>query len=151
MHDDGVPVRPPSDEDFGAEFGRHVGGVNDVLDRDGQAVERSWRTARRAGVVHTFGRCKRRVRIEMGEGAKLGVKRCDAIEKRAHCLGRGEFAPTHAVDQRAGRLVQNGVVHLRALRGRRPDKQACEQPLDHPVACGGVENEQNRNQEHPVQ
>jgi hypothetical protein len=42
-YDDGVPVRPPSSEDFGAKFGRHVGGIDDVLDRDRQAMERSWR------------------------------------------------------------------------------------------------------------
>jgi hypothetical protein len=43
------------------------------------------------------------------------------------------------------------MTHLRALRGRRPDEQAREQPLDHPVACRSVEDEQNRDHEHPVQ
>ena len=151
VHDDGVPLGPASSEMFSAEFGRHVARVDDVLDGDGQAMERSWRYARRSRLVDAFGRCKRGVRIEIGEGAELGVKGCDAIEKRAHRLDRGEFAATHAVDQRTCGLVRNRVVHLCALRGRRPDEQAREQPLDRPVACRGVENEQNRDQEHPVQ
>ena len=46
-----------------------------------------------------FGRRKRRVRIEISEGAELRVKGCDAIEKRSHRLDCREFAPTHAVDQ----------------------------------------------------
>ena len=58
-HDRRVPLRPPSGEDLAAEFGRHVGGVNDVLDRDGQAVERSKRKARRHRRVSLFGRGQR--------------------------------------------------------------------------------------------
>ena len=42
-------------------------------------------------------------------------------------------------------------AHLCALRGRRPDEQARKQPLNRPVAGRGVEDEQNRDQEHPVE
>ena len=118
VHDRRVPSGPASSEEFCAEFGRHVGGVDDVLDGDRQAMERSWRTACRPRLVDAFGPCERGVRIKIGESPELGVKRCDAVEKRAHRRDRGEFASTHAIDQRTGGLIQNRVLHLRALRGR---------------------------------
>ena len=115
VHDDSVPLRPPSSEYFCAEFGRHVRGVDDVLDSDGQAMKRPWRYASRPRLVDAFGRRKRGVRIEIGEGAQLRFKSGDAIEKRAHRLDGGEFAPTHAVDQRTRGHVQQSGHSIYAL------------------------------------
>src|SRR5258708_33942733 len=68
VHDDRVPFGPASSEKISAEFGRHVGGADDVVDGEGETMERSWRTARRPRVVDALRPCESEARSGRGEG-----------------------------------------------------------------------------------
>src|SRR5262249_10849854 len=98
-HHGRVPPRPAPGGERGAELGREIGGVDDVLDRDRDAVERTERTTLRAALVEGARLTERGVAIEMGEGADLAVPRVDAIEAGADILLRRERA---AGDLRGG-------------------------------------------------
>jgi hypothetical protein len=66
-----------------AELGRIIRGVDDVLDRDRDAVQRPERMALEAAFVEFARLGKRMVAVEMGEGLDLAVERLDALEAGA--------------------------------------------------------------------
>ena len=87
-HAGGIGTRPVALVDGRAVGGRHVGGVDDVLDADGHAVQRA---ARRFAVARPrLGH--RPVAIEIGPGADLALARGDAVEARPHQVLRGDLA-----------------------------------------------------------
>ncbi len=97
-------------KNLAAEFGRHVGRVDDVLDRDRQAVERPEREAGSFGRVGLFGCGQRRLRREIGEGADVLLPLLDAAEIEAHRLDRARFPAPQALDE-----VERGVASARRI------------------------------------
>ena len=65
--DGGVMPWPASGGERGTEFGRIVRGVDDVLDRDRNAVQRAERVAQHTALVEHPRLRKHMLAIEMGE------------------------------------------------------------------------------------
>ena len=86
----------------GAELGRIVRGVDDVLDRDRNAVQRAERVAQRAALVERARLRQHMLAVEMSERPDLAVERVDAIEAGAGIvLGRsGQRAPSRGQRRR---------------------------------------------------
>ena len=79
-HGRGVGARTMARVDRGVVFGRHVRGVEHVLDAHGHAVQR---TARRR-FVERAGLCERCVAGDVHPGFELTVARGDALETGRH-------------------------------------------------------------------
>ena len=91
--DGGVMPWPASGGERGTEFGRIVRGVDDVLDRDRNAVQRAERVAQHTALVEHARLRKHMLAIEMGERSDLAVERFDASETGAGIgLGRNRAA-----------------------------------------------------------
>jgi hypothetical protein len=63
-----------------AVLGRHIAGIDDVLQPDRYAVERPDRLARAAQLVRGAGLLERTVLVEEGPGLHLRLERADALE-----------------------------------------------------------------------
>ena len=85
-----------------APFGRHVEGVDDVLDAERHAGER----AALAAVVEGAGRGKRRVRIDMRPGVHLALARGDAVEAGARHRLAGGARPGRSLRRSRSRSVR---------------------------------------------
>ena len=123
-HDRRVALRPPSREDLAAEFGRHVGCVNDVLDRDWQAVERPKRKAGGFGRVGLFGGGQRRLRRQIGEGADVVLPLLDAAEIEAHRLDRARFPAPQALDEVERGFASSHRIHRATSAGDQASSRA---------------------------
>ena len=66
-----------------AVLGRHVGGVDDVLQADRHAVQRADRLARAPALVGGARLVERELLVEEGPGLHLGLERADALEAGA--------------------------------------------------------------------
>src|SRR5262249_57425636 len=66
----------------GAVFGRHVGGLDDVLDADRHAIDLRARSARTPARGRLVGSRARTLEVEIDEGADLGLE-CGDIGKAA--------------------------------------------------------------------
>ena len=82
----GVAGRPASLEDGAAVLGRHVGGVDDVLDADGDAMQRADALACPARRVGRLRLLERALAVEERPGADLRLERIDAGEAGANQL-----------------------------------------------------------------
>src|SRR5262249_56461649 len=75
----------------GAVFGRHVGGLDDVLDADGHAIDLRARPARPPARARLVGGRARTLEVEIDEGADLGLEQGDigkaALEEVARRIG----------------------------------------------------------------
>ena len=87
-HGGGIAVRAPPGKQRRAAFGRIVGGIEDVLDADRNAVQRTDRQPIAATLVERARLRERVVTVEMDEGVDLVVERRDAIEAGTDILGR---------------------------------------------------------------
>src|ERR1700739_4731927 len=77
----------------GAELGRIIRSVDDVLDRDWDAVQRPERVALRAPLVEPAGLGQRMLAVEMDERLDLAINRFNAVEAGARIiLGRNGTA-----------------------------------------------------------
>ncbi len=105
-----VLARPPAPVERAAALGGHVGGVEDVLDADGHAVQRPEPGARIARGVGIAGGGERKLRIHEGPRAHQGVSTLDAFEARFHQRQRSDF-PAGDRRRRAagGELVERQV------------------------------------------
>src|SRR5262249_43954864 len=79
-NDRGVVAWPAAGTNRRAELGRIIRGVDDVLDRDRNTVQRPDRAAFRAALVECARLRKHAVAIDMDERPDLAVDRLDAIE-----------------------------------------------------------------------
>ena len=93
----GILLRTPAGVEGRAIFGRHVFRVEDVLDRDRQAVERADRPPGLAMLVDRLGLGQRVVRVQVGPGLDPGIDRLDARQVGGDQLLGGDVA--------AGQLV----------------------------------------------
>jgi hypothetical protein len=91
-HDRGVGARPPPGMEHRAVLGRHVGGVDDVLDADRQAVQGPERPAALALLVGGARLPERVLRVEERPGLDLGLARLDPLQAGLDELLRGEPA-----------------------------------------------------------
>ena len=82
----GVDLRPVAGIDRRAVFGRHVGGVENVLERDRQAAQRLVLEAGR------LRRLARAVEVERDEGADSALARGDRLGAQVDRLRGREFA-----------------------------------------------------------
>src|SRR5919204_6670086 len=82
-HDGGVVTGAAARRERRAELGRIIGGVDDVLDRDRNAVQPPERMALEAAFVEFARLGKRMLAVEMGEGLDLAVACLDALEASA--------------------------------------------------------------------
>jgi hypothetical protein len=77
----------------GAHAGRHVGGFDDVLDADGQAVDRRERGAAGVALRRCIGRAARAGQVEVLERLDLAFAGLDdgdaALEQRARRIAAG--------------------------------------------------------------
>ena len=94
-----VAVRPAAGVQHGAVLGRHVGGVEDVLDADRNAVQRPHRLAVGAGFVERARLAAGVLRIEKGPGLDVAVDLLDAGEAGFRYLLGGNGAVTQRGDR----------------------------------------------------
>ena len=111
--DGGVVPGPASGGERRTELGRIVRGVDDVLDRDRNAVQRTERVALHAALVERARLREHMLAIEMGERPDLAVERFDARETGAGIgLGGnragGDFGGSLARGQRHKPIVGHG-------------------------------------------
>ena len=109
----GVVPRPAAAADRRAEFGRVIRGIDDVLDRDRDAVQRPDRVALRAALVERARLRERVLAVEMDERLDLAVEGFDAVETGADIiLGRngaaGDFRCGLGRGQRRQPIVGHG-------------------------------------------
>jgi len=91
--DGGVTPGPASGGERGAKLGRIIRGVDDILDRDRNAVQRAKRVAQRAALVERACLRQHVLAVEMNERPDLAVERLDAGEAGAGIvLGRNRPA-----------------------------------------------------------
>src|SRR5262249_58251712 len=84
---------PPARRERRSEFGRVIRGVDDVLDRDRNAVQRAEGVALRAALVERARLRERVLAVEMDERFDLAVESFDAVETSAGIiLGRNGAA-----------------------------------------------------------
>src|SRR5260370_36456841 len=70
-----IPFGAEAGEQRRAVFGRHVGGLDDVLDADRHAVDLRARPTRAPARGRLVGSCARTLEVEIDEGADLGLER----------------------------------------------------------------------------
>src|SRR5262252_7593350 len=87
----GVALRAPAREERRAVLGRHVGGLDDVLDAERHTVDRRARLALAPPLGGLVGGCTRALKIEMNERANLRFERGEigkaAFEEIAGSIG----------------------------------------------------------------
>src|SRR5262249_14708165 len=84
--DGGVVAGPATGAERRAEFGRVIRGVDDVLDRDRNAVQRAEGVALRAALVERARLRERVLAVEMDERLDLAVEGFNAVEAGADIL-----------------------------------------------------------------
>jgi hypothetical protein len=85
----GVVAGPATRRERRSEFGRIIRGVDDVLDRDRNAVQRAEGVALRAALVERARLRERVLAVEVDERFDLAVESFDAVETSADIiLGR---------------------------------------------------------------
>src|SRR6516162_833746 len=82
-HYRGIVPRPAAAADRRPELGRVIRGVDDVLDRDRDAVQRTNRVAVRAALVERARLRERALTVDMDECFDLAVESFDAVETGA--------------------------------------------------------------------
>jgi hypothetical protein len=92
-HYGGVAPRPASGGERRAKLSRVIRGIDDVLDRDRNAVERPDRPTLRAALVESARLRQRMVDVEMDERLDLTIERFNALQAGARIiLGRNRAA-----------------------------------------------------------
>jgi len=132
----GVVARPTAAADGGAELGRIIRGVDDVLDRDWNAVQRADRVSLRAALVERARLRERVLAVEMGECLDLAVEGFDAVEAGAGIfLGRngaaGDFRCGLACSQYDELVGHSGVASAAVEIVRQPERHPRPQIHDH--------------------
>ena len=108
-HHGGVVARPAATADRRAELGRIIRRVDDVLDRDRNAVQRSERVALRAALVERARLRERVLAVEMDERFDLAINRFNAVEAGARIiLGRNGTAGDFRSSGGRGRSFASG-------------------------------------------
>ena len=102
----------------GAERRPHTGGVVQVLDRGGDAVQRRQVLAREHGGIGAGGGGQRPLRRHREEGAEAGVEGLDPRERVPDELGRADLPRTDG----GGLLERGEVVQLGAGGGHEPGR-----------------------------
>jgi hypothetical protein len=72
--------RPAAGDERRTALGRIIGGIDDVLDRDRNAVQRPDRVPLLAALIEPACLGERMLAVEMGERLDLSIERRDAIE-----------------------------------------------------------------------
>src|SRR5262245_6514835 len=114
-HDGGILVRPATGEQRRAAFGRIVGGVEDVLDPDRNAVQRTEAPAFRLVAVERARLRQRMLGIEVGERLDFALAGRNPVEAGARVFLRGDGAPCDLGDGlRRRELGYVGTCQVRA-------------------------------------
>ena len=110
LDDDGVDLRHPVSEYGGAQGGGHALGQLQVLDGDGDAVERPQSVAAPDGFVGSAGIGQRLIRAEGQVGAEPRVQLVDALVEQLGEFHGGDFTGSnHAPDFGGGGKGEFGV------------------------------------------
>ncbi len=131
-------LRSPSGVEWRAVLGRHIGGVDDVLDRYREAVKRLQRLPLPLLLVSRLGLGEHLFRLDVDKGADLRLAFLDAFEKGPGDVDGAKVSPamrsrsSTAVSRR--RLSSAASLDARpvadVMEGDPPD--AAPQRSDHP-------------------
>ena len=124
VHDRRILLRAVTGEQRRAVFGRHVGGLDQVLDPDRQPVDRRQRRARPVARARRVRRLPRAVEIDMGPGHDLVLARLDfpdaALEKiarRVRAVAESGHAVVEGDERMRLRVVACHPVRLSHAKG----------------------------------
>ena len=84
-------------------FGRHVGGIDDILDGDGDAVERPGSGPHAPAFVRYAGLGHGMLGIEIGPGLDVVLSRLDTRDASADIFLGRHLAAIHTLDRFGGR------------------------------------------------
>ena len=122
-----VLIGPAPGQERRAAFGRIVAGVDDVLDPDRNAVQRTQRHAPALALVERARLRDGMVGIEMGEGADFRIDRGDTVEAGAGIfLGRDRAARDFGYGMRGSPGGEIGCGHVQASVTRQISRLARE-------------------------
>jgi len=115
-HADAAAIRgrPMVLVDGRAVFGRKIGGVENILDADGEAAQRRFRQHG----ARAFGQAARAVDVERRERADLALACCNRRGAQIDCGSGGQLARLDA-----GREIERETSRGPVDEGRRPQRQ----------------------------
>ena len=92
VYDSGILARPPAGVSWRSVFGRHVGGVDNVLDADSESVQCANRTASAPKIVNRPSRGTHQALVNISEGTYLRLAGRKSMKQRFDQFDRLDLA-----------------------------------------------------------